>query len=231
MPVPDRSGAVHRHLLRDDAYDALCGAIVNGQLEPGEQLHDAELCAWLKLSRSPVRDALARLQDEGLVESSPQRFTRVTTVQESGPLDAFPVLAALHALAAELAVPEMSRPEIEELRAENRAFLEALDARAPEAAYEADERFHGVFVRMAGNPEISRALARLMPRVHRAERLCAIVLPGRRSLAQHEAIIARTAAGDAARAASATRENWLELGGVMSRSLAAGGRHPASATS
>ena len=48
-----------------------------------------------------------------------------------------------------------------------------------------------------------------------------MVLPGRRSVAQHEAIIARAAAGDAAGAASATRENWLELGGVMSRSLAA----------
>ena len=52
-------------------------AIVDGTLAPGEQLHDEELCGWLGLSRTPVRDALRRLRDEGLVEMAPQRFTRV----------------------------------------------------------------------------------------------------------------------------------------------------------
>ena len=60
MPVPQQRGTLDRHLLRDEAYAALRDAIVAGTLAPGEQLHDAELCAWLGLSRTPVRNALAR---------------------------------------------------------------------------------------------------------------------------------------------------------------------------
>src|SRR5215207_3819391 len=66
MPVPEQRDAIERHLLRDTAYEALCEAIVSGTLAPGEMLHDHELCAWLGLSRTPVRGALARLEDEGL---------------------------------------------------------------------------------------------------------------------------------------------------------------------
>jgi DNA-binding GntR family transcriptional regulator len=55
--------------------------------------------------------------------------------------------------------------------------------------------------------------------VRRLELLSPGPLPGRRSLAQHEAIIARAVSGDGARAASATRENWLELGAMIARSL------------
>ena len=90
-----------------------------------------------------MRDALARLQDEGLVETAPQRFTRVTTIEESGVLECFPVLAAVHALAAELGVPALDRDAIAVLHAENRAFMEALAARDADRAYGADRRFHG----------------------------------------------------------------------------------------
>jgi len=211
---------VRRHLLRDEAYEALSDAIVSGQLRPGEQLHDAELCAWLNLSRSPVRAALARLEDEGLIETAPQRSTRVTTLESSRVLDGFPVLAALHALATELAVPRLAREELERLRAENRALIGAVAAGNGGAAYTADERFHAVLVGAAGNQELSRALARLAPGLRRLARVGGLAAPGRRSVAQHEAIIERAAAGDAARAAAATRENWLELGAVARRALA-----------
>jgi DNA-binding GntR family transcriptional regulator len=221
MPVPEQQKAVARHLLRDDAYLALRDAMVSGLLAPGEHLHDSELCAWLNLSRTPVRDALARLEDEGLVETAPQRYTRVAPLEQRDALDAFPVLAALHALATELAVPRLQREDIERLHAANAEFVEAIAARDPERAYAADERLHGVFITASGNADIGRLLARLTPRVHRLERLRARTPPGRRSAAQHQAIIARAASGDAARAASATRENWLEFGALVARSLAA----------
>ena len=81
MPVPRERQTVERHLLRDTAYEKLCRAIVSGTLAPGEMLHDHELCAWLGLSRTPVRGALARLEEEGLVETAPQRFTRVAPLR------------------------------------------------------------------------------------------------------------------------------------------------------
>jgi DNA-binding GntR family transcriptional regulator len=67
MPVPQQRDAVDRHLLRDNAYTMLCEAIVDGTLQPGEPLHDEELCGWLGLSRTPLRDALSRLAEDGLV--------------------------------------------------------------------------------------------------------------------------------------------------------------------
>lgn len=219
MPVPDSRGAVSRHLLRDEAYRALCEAIVSGELEPGEQLHDEELCAWLGLSRTPVREALARLGDECLVEVAPQRHTRVARLDPQDARDTFPVLASIHALATELAVPGMQPEHLERLRQLNREFMVAVSEGRTIEAYTADDDFHGVFVDGCDNAEVERILARIAPRLRRLELLRRGVLPGRRAIAQHEAIILRAAQGDPARAASAVRENWLEFGGFVERSL------------
>jgi DNA-binding GntR family transcriptional regulator len=221
MPVPEHRRAVERHLLRDDAYDALCQAMVSGLLAPGEQLHDGELCAWLGLSRTPMRLALTRLEDEGLVETAPQRYTRVTPLRPQDARDLFPVLTAMHALATELAVPELSRQDIADLRTAGDAYISALRQRRRAEAWEADRRFHAVFVASCGNGEIPRVLLRVDPKLRRLEALHAGVLPGRRSVAQHEAIFARAAAGDATRAATAVRENWRELGALLERALEA----------
>jgi DNA-binding GntR family transcriptional regulator len=221
MPVPQQRAAVKRELLRDNAYALLSDAIVDGTLAPGESLHDDELCAWLGLSRTPVRDALGRLAEDGLVEIAPQRYTRVSPLTAREARDTFPLLAAIHALATELAVPRMDpRADGRRLREANDAFIAALGAGEAEPAFAADEAFHAVVVGAAANEEISRALRHVAPRRRRLERLSPGTLPGRRSVAQHEAILARAVAGDARRAASATRENWLELGAVIERALA-----------
>jgi DNA-binding GntR family transcriptional regulator len=219
MPVPEHRRAVHRHLLRDDAYNALRDAVVSGLLAPGEQLHDDELCAWLGLSRTPVRLALARLTDEGLVETAPQRFTRVAALCAADAHDLFPVLAALHSLAAELAVPRLTRDDLAALRAHNDRYIAALRDGDAAAAWEADDRFHGVFVAASGNADLARLLERVGAKLARIEALHTGVLPGRRSLAQHEAVVARASVVDAARAATAVRENWLELGALLERAL------------
>ena len=220
MPVPDKREAVERHLLRDEAYRALSEAIVNGTLAPGEMLHDGELCSWLGLSRTPVRGALARLEDEGLVETAPQRYTRVTPLREGDAEPLFAVLAVLHALATEAAVPLMDLPAIGRLRACNARHIAAITARDVVSAYDTDDAFHGVFLEIAANADIVRLLERLAPRMRRLELLRTGALPGRRALAQHEAILDRAAAGDAVAAASAVRENWLTCGALLERSLA-----------
>jgi DNA-binding GntR family transcriptional regulator len=221
MPVPPERGAVERRLLRETAYHTLCEAIVTGTLEPGETLHDDELCSWLGLSRTPVRGALARLEDEGLVETAPQRFTRVTRLREADAHALFPVVAALHALATELAVPRLQPGDLQRLRRENDAYMAALTSRDAAAAYAADNRFHAVFVQASANREIAHVLERLEPQLQRLELLRGGALPGRRAMAQHEAILARAAVADAAGAASAARENWLAFGGLVERTLSA----------
>jgi len=220
MPVPDHRDAVARHLLRDTAYVRLCEAIVAGTLVPGEQLHDGELCAWLGLSRTPVRDALSRLEDEGLVECAPQRYTRVAPLRPADARHAFPVLAVLHGLATELAVPVLTDADLAALDAAGDAFMAALHTRDRAGAFLADDAFHAVFVARAGNPDIVRGLERLTPALHRVEKLASLQLPGGRSVAQHQAIVTRAAGGDAPGAAAAARANWMTMGTLAEHALA-----------
>ena len=219
MPVPNERADTSRTLLRDQAYARLRDAILDGTLEPGEQLKDAELAEWLGLSRTPIREALARLEEYGLVETEPNRYTRVAPLSARDARDAFTVYAALEALAASLGVPRLADVDLERMRATNRDFADALAAAAVDAALAADDRFHGVLVQAAANREIARSLERLMPKIRRLERARFGSLAGRRSVEQHERIIALCAAGEAERTAEAVRENWLSLGVLIDQSF------------
>jgi DNA-binding GntR family transcriptional regulator len=216
MPVPhDRTPAAPRQLLRDVAYDTLQAAILDGTLAPGEKLQDAQLGGWLKLSRTPIREALARLEENGLVETYPQRFTRVAPLNRRQARDAFQLVAAIHGLAARLAVPHVTNDTIQRLKAANREFKAALIANDVQAAIAADDAFHSILVDLSGNEEIPRTLARLMPGLRRLERLQFASLSGRRSVKQHKRIITAVAGGDADGAAEAATDNWQSLGRLI----------------
>ncbi len=219
MPVPVGEDALERDLLKDRAYVAIRDAIVAGTLAPGERLRDQELCAWLGLSRTPVREALGRLEQDGLVETAPQRFTRVAPLDRRAARDAFPVVAAVHALAAELAVPRLVAGDLDTMRAANEHFASALRRTDVDAALGADDDFHNVFVIASANAELPRVLDRLVPRVRRLERLRFGSLPGRGSVRQHAAIIAAAATGDATATAARVRENWLSLGALLDQTF------------
>ena len=75
MPVP-QTDVLSRTFIRDDVYVSLHDWIVRGELEPGEKLKDKELAAQLGVSRMPIREALRKLEDEGLVETAANRWTR-----------------------------------------------------------------------------------------------------------------------------------------------------------
>jgi DNA-binding GntR family transcriptional regulator len=219
MPVPKRTAEASRTLLRDQAYVRLRDAILDGTLEPGEQLKDAEIAEWLGLSRTPIREALARLEEYGLVETAPNRYTRVAPLDAGDARDAFTVVAALHSLAASLGVPRLDDPELAGMREANEDFAAALRVNDVDRALAADDRFHGVLVHASANREIARSLERLTPKVRRLERARFGSLAGRRSVEQHERILALCGAGDAERAAEAVRENWLTLGALIDQSF------------
>jgi DNA-binding GntR family transcriptional regulator len=216
MPVQEMKLPFERDLLRDRAYVTLRDAIVDGTLHPGERLRDQELCEWLGLSRTPVREAIARLEQDGLVETAPQRFTRVAPLDRRAAQDAFPVVAALHALAAEIAHPRVTGADHERMQAANERFEQALAAGDVDAALAADDAFHAVFVTASANAEIPRALDRLMPRVRRLERLRFGSLSGRASVKQHAGIMA---ADTPEEAAARVKDNWLSLGALIDRSF------------
>ena len=76
MPVPVASSPEGRQLLRDSVFVRIRDAIIDGTLEPGERLLDNELSAWLGVSRTPIREALARLDAARHVATKTGRDTR-----------------------------------------------------------------------------------------------------------------------------------------------------------
>jgi DNA-binding GntR family transcriptional regulator len=219
MPVPSGTAATSRTLLRDQAYMRLRDAILDGTLEPGEQLKDAEIAEWLGLSRTPIREALARLEEYGLVETAPNRYTRVTPLSAGDARDAFTVVAALHSLAAWLGALRVEESELATMRRANEDFAAALRANDVDRAIAADDRFHDVLVQASANREIARSLERLMPKVRRLERARFGSLAGRRSVEGHDQIIALCASGEAEAAAQAVREQWLALGALIDQTF------------
>src|SRR5690554_704129 len=104
MPVPAQHSVHRRSLLRDNVYESLRDAIVNGTLAPGERLRDTELEQWLGVSRTPIREALLRLERAGLVVAQPGKATLVAPYDFASTLSAQQVVAAMHELAARLSV-------------------------------------------------------------------------------------------------------------------------------
>lgn len=126
MPVPVTDSPAARALLRDQAAAKLRAAILDGTLEAGERLHDDQLIAWLGVSRTPIREALAALTTEGLVEMVPNRYTRVAVPRPEEVLDALRALGVLIGGVVRLTVPVMSDAAVETTRHRLDAEVERL---------------------------------------------------------------------------------------------------------
>ncbi|MGW3987713.1 GntR family transcriptional regulator [Streptomyces sp. NPDC004830] len=207
----DTMRPVPRTLLRDRAYAAIRDAIVAGDIEPGTVVRDADLAERLGLSRAPVREAFSRLVDEGLLESKPQSYTRVTPLVAADVRDAAAVVGAMHELATRAAVPRLTAADIAAMRAANARFAAAVDSGDVEAALRADDELHDVLVRAGGNRAAAATAARYTPLIRRLERRRFGEGGSCRSAGLHERLIEACAAGDAAEAVRVTAEIWRGL--------------------
>ncbi|MFI6658384.1 GntR family transcriptional regulator [Streptomyces sp. NPDC050523] len=201
---------VRRTLLRDRAYEAIRDAIVGGELEPGAVVRDAELAGRLGLSRAPVREAFSRLVDEGLLESKPQSYTRVTELVAADVRDAAAVVGAMHELATRVGVPRLPAEGVQAMRAANERFAAAVGAGDVDAALRADDDLHDVLVHAAGNRAAAATIARHTPLIRRLERR-RFGESGCRSAGLHEQLIGACADGDVDEAVRVTAEIWRTL--------------------
>jgi DNA-binding GntR family transcriptional regulator len=202
---------VERSLLRDRAYRMLRDAIVTGELEPGAVIRDAELAERVGLSRTPVREALARLADDGLVETKPHSWTRVTPLVLREVRDALVVVRAMHQLAVRMAVPVMTSRHHDLMRAANKRFATALDRGDVQAAIDADDALHDVPVAVLGNRVLAATIERQLPSIRRLERLRFGSLLGRRSVVWHDQFIDACEDGDVEMAVAITTRIWTTL--------------------
>ncbi|WP_313803905.1 GntR family transcriptional regulator [Cytobacillus sp.] len=206
---------IERPALRDQVYDSLKEAIITLELEPGQRIKDKDLAAEFGVSRTPVREALKKLEDEGLVESLPGSQTRITEIHLEEAKNAFTVVAALHSLAARLAVPIISDEDIQLMEGSNTELRKALEKKDVIRAVEADDQFHAVLLKASRNDEIERALDRIMSKVRRLEFSKFSSINAEQSLEEHHAIIQACKKKDAPLASSLAEENWLSLGRIL----------------
>ena len=202
---------MQRTLLRDTAYEVIRDAIVRADLPPGAVVSNAAVAEQLGLSRAPVRDALARLADEGLVETKPQSYTRVTPLVLKEVRDAAEVVRAMHELAARTAVPLLTAGHIEALRTANRRFAAATAAGDVDAALEFDDELHGVLVGVSGNRAVAATIERYTPLIRRLERRQFSSARAGRSVQRHDELIAACVAGDVGQASQVTAQIWRSL--------------------
>ncbi|MEU1972764.1 GntR family transcriptional regulator [Microbacterium sp. NPDC019599] len=204
--------------LRDYAYAQLRDAIVSGQLAPGERLRDTELEAWLGVSRTPIREAIARLEAAGLVHTRRAKETIVAPLDARDAFAAQRIAAGLHELAVRDAVQLLTDADLDDMRAANARFAAALRSGDVDAAIAADDDFHAVAVRACANPLLPGLLEQVSPLLRRLERARFAGLAGRGSVADHDRIVALCAAGEVDGAARATRDNWLTLERLLTAS-------------
>jgi DNA-binding GntR family transcriptional regulator len=191
-----------RATLADSTADALRGRILAGGFAPGERLVEAEIARQLAISRGPVREALAKLREEGLVRDEPRRGWFVSALTARDIREIYELRSALEARAAKLALARGSAVELRDRMAELRAAARLGDRErfaALDFEFHADltrlsgnSRLHRVFVQQAG---VLRALLRLEITTQ-YESLAGI-------LAEHERLLEEILSGDPARAEAA----------------------------
>ncbi|MBT1675936.1 GntR family transcriptional regulator [Curtobacterium aurantiacum] len=165
MPVPKSTvESSPRKLLRDVVYDKMLAALRDGTLQHGERLNDDELVQWLGVSRTPIREAIAKLVDIGLVEMEANRYTRVATPTFEDWVTATRATAGFFELSLRWGVPEYSDEDVE--------ALSALLDKADRMRKVRDYGFSGALteiiefaVEHSGNPLVQNAAVGAMERV------------------------------------------------------------------
>lgn len=214
MPVP-HSPALDRSLLRDEVFERLRDAIVDGTLAPGEQLRDGDLATWLGVSRTPIREALQRLAHAGLVMASPGRSTIVTSLDARTVRDAQAVVASMHDIAVRTAVPLLTTSDLQTMREANQEFTRALNSGDVDAALRADDAFHDVPVQVAGNAAVAAVLEQFTPVVRRLERLRFSTLAGHESIALHASLVRHCSTGEVEEAVAVSHATWSTLSHLL----------------
>jgi DNA-binding GntR family transcriptional regulator len=200
------------------AYHRIRELIVLGRLPPGTRIIETTVAARLGVSRTPVRAALQRLQQEGyVVVSSPGQQSRVSVapVTREDAIELYTVLAAVEGLAASLAAArsnEVRRATAVELRILNTALLEASQAPRRDVArvFELDFQFHRLIVEAGAGPRLLALHDSFKPQSERYGRIysSALIDEISASVSEHEDIVRCIETGDGTAAERAMRFNW-----------------------
>ncbi len=214
----DRARRGRRARSVDTAYRHLRELIVHGRLAPGTRLVEADLARRLGVSRTPVRSALHRLQQEGyVIASNHLRQSRLTVapLTKEDARELYWIVGHIEGLAARLAAtqpPEMRARLVASLRALNSRLARLAQAgrNQPAAIFDVDMSFHRRMVEASAGPRLLALHDAIKPQTERYWRLyaSAIIEELGQSVQEHERILEALEQGDADAAELAVRVNW-----------------------
>ena len=153
--------------LRDVVFQTLRQAILKGELKPGERLMEIKLAETLGVSRTPIREAIRKLELEGLVTMIPRRGAEVAQITEKSMKDVLEVRRTLDALSAELACERISKEEEEALKQACLNFEAAVKTKDTKAIAKADVAIHDIIAAATGNQRLIQLINNLAEQMYR----------------------------------------------------------------
>lgn len=153
--------------LRDVVFNTLRQAILTGELKPGERLMEIHLANRLGVSRTPIREAIRKLELEGLVTMIPRRGAEVAQITEKSMKDVLEVRRTLDALSAELACERISSEEEEALKKACQNFEEAVKTKDAKIIAKADVALHDIIAAATGNQRLIQLINNLAEQMYR----------------------------------------------------------------
>ena len=153
--------------LRDVVFNTLRNAILTGELSPGERLMEIKLADKLGVSRTPIREAIRKLELEGLVVNTPRKGAEVANISAEDLRDVLEVRRSLEVLAISLACEKMTDETLELLYENIDAFKHSIDAEATSDIASVDVTFHDIIYKATGNNRLLQILNNISEQMYR----------------------------------------------------------------
>ena len=153
--------------LRDVVFENLREAIVEGKLKPGQRLMEVQLAEQLGVSRTPVREAIRKLELEGLVVMIPRKGAYVANMSLKDIIDVLEIRASLEGLAASLASERITGDDIKTLESIIEEFENNVDESNVEALLKKDVEFHECIFKATNNKKLHQLINSLWEQVYR----------------------------------------------------------------
>lgn len=160
---------IQRTFVRHAAYATLRDWILDGTLAPGAQLRDKELAEQLGVSRTPIREALLRLEDEGLVKTKANRSTLVSSIDFHNAFHLYSIVWTLERLALSQAFGSITDAHIQQMTEANERFLQKMKTKDRLGALEADHDFHHIYIQLSQNQEMEKILYEIKTKLKRLD--------------------------------------------------------------
>ena len=153
--------------LRDVVFNTLRKAILKGDLKPGERLMEIALAEKLGVSRTPIREAIRKLELEGLVVMAPRKGAKVASITERDLNDVLEVRKGMEELAIRLACERITPEQLDELDKVEKKFLNLIDSENLTELAEVDVEFHDVIYAATNNKRLIQLLNNLREQMYR----------------------------------------------------------------